>query len=177
MNKFLLSFLIVLTFFIEVQADILSIHKKIVPISLLQIKSIVQNSKKSIHLVIVAKRNQMAKALQFKSMLPLSIKSFSFKTVVIDEKDIKFYALKNQGYIDAFYCFELTDKSYDFLNDFAKTNNLPTFSYNKDGLNNGMLLYIDFTNTIKIYMNKDVLKDNNILFNSRFLLMVKSYVK
>jgi hypothetical protein len=153
----------------------IAIHKRIIPISLLQIDDIMNKNDKKINLVIITPKNQMAKALEFKELLPSSIKSFSLNVIVIEENAIIEYGLENQKNIDAFYCFDLSKDICKFIQKFTIENKIPTFSYSAMGFKRGALLYIFLKNKIHIYMNKRTMKNSKINFNTQFLNMVKLY--
>ena len=163
-------------FFTILNADILDIHKKIVPISLLQVSSIVNKQNKIISLIIIVNKNEELKALRFKRLLPKTIKKYKFKVNIIYENELlngyKNYLLED---CDAIYSFHIQKNSSKQLSKFAIKNRKITFAYKKNGLDCGLLLYIEFTNKISIYINKHILKQSKIVFNSRFLRMVKSY--
>jgi len=177
MKKIFISIVLTTVFFANIKADILTIHKRIVPISLLQIKDIVYKRHRAIYIVIVAKETQMAQAYKFKELLPKTIKTFELDAAVVKDKDIQYYSLKNQDFIDAFYCFDLSDNSYRFLNAFTKNNRIASFSNTMDGLKKGNLLYIEFKNKIKIFINPEVLRKTKISFNNQFMQMVNIYDK
>ena len=157
----------------HLDANILLIHKEIVPISLLQVENIVSKSEKTIHLLIITKENQMAQALKLKELLPKSIKSFAINTTIINDKNMERYTLNTKNHIDAIYCFDLSAKQYKFIN--TLKNKLPTFSYSQDGLKKGALLYIQFKNKIHILMNSNTMKKTKINFNTQFLQIVELY--
>ena len=170
-------FIIFILFTSVIKADNLLVHKKIVPISLLQINDIANKKNKVISLTIVVKDSQMLKALKLKKLLPKTIKSFVLSVTIVKEKDIRYYSLKNQGIVDAFYCFDLSKKSYKFLKYFTINNNIPTFSNTIDGLKKGNLIFIDIKNKIHILINRKVLKDTKISFNNQFMQIVEIYDK
>ena len=177
MKFFYLLSIVFILFISNINADNLLIHKRIIPISLLQIKDIVNKYDKKILIVIVAKQIQIEQAFKFKELLPKTIKTFKLKAVIVKDKDLQYYSLKNQDFIDAFYCFDLSDNSYKFLDTFTKTNHIPSFSNTLDGLKKGNLLYIEFKNKIKIFINLEVFKKTKINFNNQFMQMVDIYDK
>jgi len=168
-------FLIAAIVTLNIFADILSIHKKIVPITILQSNKIVTKENKIIKLAIIVNKTEELKAIKFMNLLPNDVKSYKLDTTIIFEKD-----LQNRSQLqdfDALYCFNLNSNSYKFISNFAIDNKKLTFSYTKKGLDNGLLFYIDFTNKIKIYINRSILIKSKILFNSRFLGIVYAYSK
>ncbi len=170
MNKYIL---ILLIFCLNVNANTLEIHKRIIPISLLQIKNIVNKNEKTIHLLIVTKGNQMAQALKLKELLPKRVKSFSIIITIIKNKYLQKYTLEDKNTIDAMYCFDLSSKQYEFINKLK--NKIPTFSYDLQGLKKGALIYIQLKNKIHILMNRQTMQDTKINFNNQFLQMVELY--
>ncbi len=169
-------FIILSIYFLStVNADMLAVHKRIIPISLLQIDNIVKKTDKKINLVIITPKNQMVKALEFKELLPSIIKSFFLNVKVIEEKDIQEYGLKNQNNIDAIYCFDLSKNICKFIKKFTNKNRIPTYSYSISGFKRGALLYIFLKNKIYIHMNKKTMKNTKIKFNSQFLQIVEFY--
>ncbi len=173
MKKYLTIIILTSIFYINLKADILLIHKRIVPISLLQVKDIVNKKDKIITFVIVTNKNQIAKALRFKELLPSSIKSFTLNISIVYESDIIQYSNKNK--IDAFYCFSLSNDICRFIANFAQQNSIVTFGHSKKCLEEGSLIYIEMTNKINIYLSKKTLKGSKINFNSQFLQIVELY--
>jgi hypothetical protein len=158
-------------------ADMISIHKRIIPISLLQISDIIKKEKREINFIIATKENQIAKALEFKELLPKTVKSFVLKSVVVTDNNIKEYLIEHKNSIDAIYCFDLTKSSCKLIKEFTTKNKVPTFSYSVRGFKRGALLYIEIKNKIHIYMNRKTMKNVKINFNNQFLQMVEMYDK
>jgi DNA integrity scanning protein DisA with diadenylate cyclase activity len=169
-------FIFLLTFSF-VYSGILNIHKKIIPISLLQIKEIINKDKKIINIVIIANKNEEINALSLKESFPKKIKSYRIKITIIYEKNWKSKIVQSKIKYDAIYLFPLKKREYKKIINYANINNIVTFSYNFEGLKIGSLLYIEFTNKITIYLNKKTMKNLDITLNNRFLNMVKLYEK
>lgn len=161
---------------LNLDADMLAVHKRIVPISLFQIKKIVSKDDKIINLDLIVKDNQIVKAIDFQSMLPKYIKSFILKTKIIKESQLVQF-LKNKKNIDALYCFDISKKSWDIVKKFEIKNNIVVYSYSKDGLNFGALLYIELTDKVHLIVNKKILKSSKVIFNNQFLQILDIYDK
>jgi hypothetical protein len=156
-------------------SNILTIHKKIVPITILQVKEIAQKSSKIIHVALVVSSLEMLKALQLQKELPKKIKGFHILTDVIYEEELPKKILNSKKSYDVFYIFDVGQQSFKELIDFSIKNKVLTFSNSFYGLENGSLLYIDLEDKIKIYINKNSMKSIQFTFDSRFLRMVKIY--
>ncbi len=177
MNKIFLSIIITIFIFSNLKANILSIHKRIVPVCLLQIEDIVNKTDKEINLVLVVNKKQISKAIEFKDLLPNKIKLFSLNTKILYDTDIKNYLNDNKNHIDAFYYFDIEKSLYRLLNNYTKKNHIVTFGYDYENLKTGALIYIDIKNKIDIYLNKKLFINNKINFNNQFLQIVEIYDK
>ena len=164
-----------LLLFNTLKADILSIHKKIIPISLLQINSITHKKNKNINFLIISSKNQMAQAIEFKKDLPNKIKIFNLHKTIINANDTKQYLSKHNNFIDGIYLFDIDKKYLHDIIKFANTHHIVTYSYSKKALKLGALLYIDYTNKIHFLINRSSMKKANIHFNSQFLQLVEFY--
>ncbi len=156
---------------LSLNANTLQIHKRIIPMSLLQIHNIINKDKREINFLIITKSNQISKALELQEIFPKKIKSFSIITTVIEEQNMEEYMLNNGKNIDAVYGFGLSVKQYSIINNLKKK--LPTFSYSLAGLKKGALIYIQLQNKIHILLNRTTIKKIKIKFNNQFLQMVE----
>jgi len=151
-------------------SDLLKIHRKLVPMTLLQVKSIVKKEDKTIKILIIANANELLKAQELKDLIPNKIKNFYIETNIIEELDVDtLLTLK----VDAIYTFSLKHSSYETINKFSLKNSIVTFSNSYVGLEKGMLIFIDKKKKINIYMNSKTMKYLKIPFNSKFLSIVK----
>ena len=163
-------FFIVLAFsFSLFGSDLLKIHRKLVPMTLLQVKTIAQKSDKTIKIIIVVNKNERVKALELQTLFASKVKKFSLYTQILEESNIdKLSSLD----FDALYVFTLSKSSYKSINDISKLNNIVTFANSHDGFRNGLLVYIDKKKKIKIYINSTTMKIVKIPFSSKFLSIV-----
>jgi hypothetical protein len=152
--------------------DLLNIHRKLVPMTLLQVKNIAQKSDKTIKIVIITNENELIKAQKFQKLLPSKIKGYSLESKIIDETQIN--KLVNMEY-DSIYAFTLKKQNYEFIANEAQTKKAPTISNSIFGLKNGILLFIDKKKRIKIYINKQTMKLSKVPFSSKFLSIVELY--
>ena len=151
-------------------SDLLQIHRKLVPMTLLQVNSIAKKADKTINIYIISNENELLKAHEFKTMLPKKIKSFKINPTVVEESNID--ELFNDD-IDAIYTFSLSDLSYTTIHSIITQTDIVTFSNLYTGLKKGMLIFIDKKKKIKLYMNSKMMKLQKIPFNNRFLSIVK----
>lgn len=151
-------------------SDLLNIHKKLVPMTLLQVKTIAKKSEKNMKIIIVVNENEILKAKELKDMFPSKIKKFSLTTKIVKESDITNLASLE---FDAIYTFSLSKLSYKMINNISMARGVITFSNSYNGLLNSMLVFIDKKKKIKIYMNAHTMKFTKIPFNSRFLSIVE----
>ncbi|MCK5294058.1 MAG: DUF4154 domain-containing protein [Arcobacteraceae bacterium] len=175
MNNFIKLIIFLIFFSNYLNANILSIHKKIVPISLLQVSSIVNKEVKKINLAIVVKKGEELQAISLQDLMPDKIKTYTLNIEIIYENRIEEQLINNYEHFDAIYLFNLKKENYQKIINYSINNKIVTFSSDKQGLENGALIYIEFTNKIKIYLNKATMKQAKISFNNRFLRMVKIY--
>ena len=159
-----------------IKADELLIHKRIIPISLLQNTHILEKKDKIINFIIAVDNDQILKALEFKKILPKKIKNYKLNIIVLKEKDIKKYCQTHNN-IDAIYMFDLSNDIWSYIKKFTIKHNITVYCYKKDGLKKGGLFYIEFTDKIHILVNKKVLKQSNMIFNSQFLQILEVYDK
>jgi hypothetical protein len=157
-----------------IYADILTIHKKIVPIILLQSKQIITKNDKILNLALVVNQDEEIKAYEFKDILATKIKNFNLKIHIFYESDIKknIFLLNNS---DGIYCFNLSNDTYNLIKNYAINYKKITFSYSKIGLSKGLMFFVDFTTRIIIYANKQSIKSSDIDFNTKFLRIITIY--
>ena len=172
MFKYIFYILFVINFS---YGNILTVHKKILPISLLQVNNIIHKNEKNLNLAIIVNKNEEVNAIYLKDLMPKNIKSFKLNINIIYEKDIIQKLIHTNTKYDAIYCFDLSTNNYNKVINYSITNQIITFAFNHIGLKNGALLYIEFTTKIKIYLNKKTMKKAKISFNNRFLRMVNIY--
>jgi Asp-tRNA(Asn)/Glu-tRNA(Gln) amidotransferase A subunit family amidase len=153
-------------------ADLLNIHRKLVPMTILQIKSIVKKSIKDIKILIITNQNELIKAQKLQSLFPNKIKKFTLQTQIVQESDID--KLYNYNF-DAIYCFSLEQASYDTIKNISLKKNIVTFTNRFGGLKNGLLVYISKKKKIKIWINSQTMRKVKIPFSSKFLSVVKMY--
>ncbi|MEA2098700.1 MAG: hypothetical protein U9P72_01065 [Campylobacterota bacterium] len=151
-------------------SDLLKIHKKLVPMTLLQVKTIAKKSDKTIKIMIVVNENERLKAQTLQDMFAKKVKKFSLQTQILEENNINKLSTIN---FDAIYAFSLSESSYKIINNISKSNNIVTFANSHDGFKNGLLVYIDKKKKIKIYINSTTMKIVKIPFSSRFLSIVE----
>jgi len=162
-------------FFNNLKADLLSIHQRIIPISLLQINSIMHKQDKNINFIIISSKNQMAKAIEFRKNLPNKIKIFNLHKTIVNTNNAKQYLSKHSHFIDGIYLFDIDEKELNYIINFANQHHIVTYGYSKKTLKLGALLYIDYTNKIHFFMNKSSIKKANIHFNNQFLQLMEFY--
>ena len=151
-------------------SDLLKIHRKLVPITLLQVKNIVKQDDKTIKILIVANENELLKAQELEDLMPNKIKNFYIETNILKESKIDELLTLD---FDAIYTFSLKNSTYEVINRYCLKNKIVTFSNSYTGLEKGMLIFIDKKKKIKIYMNTKTMKSLKIPFNSKFLSIVK----
>ena len=155
-------------------ADILAIHKRIIPISLLQVKNIAKKKDKVINLAIVVKDNEYLKAKEFQELLPTKIKSFRLNSKIIkDDKNL--LSNLNNDNIDAIYVFYLNKESFKVVQDFSIKHSIATFANRESYLDFGILLYIGKRKRIEIKLNKEIMKKAKVPFSSKFLSVTRIY--
>ena len=93
-------------------SDLLKIHKKLVPMTLLQVKTIAKKSDKTIKIIIIANKNEYLKAQELQEIFPKKIKSFSLQTEIVEESNIE--TIKSMSF-DAIYSFALKKVNYQFI--------------------------------------------------------------
>ncbi len=114
--------LVIFFFFNLMYADNLLVHKKLIPITLLQIDSIIKKKTKEINLIIIVNKNEEIKALKLKDLLPKTIKEYDLNIdIIYESKSIK-YIENNNKKIDAIYCFNLKKDSYKNIINFTINN-------------------------------------------------------
>jgi len=151
-------------------SDLLKIHRKLVPITLLQVKNIVKQDDKTIKILIVANENELLKAQELEDLMPNKIKNFYIEINILKESKIDELLTLD---FDAIYTFSLKNSTYEVINRYCLKNKIVTFSNSYTGLEKGMLIFIDKKKKIKIYMNTKTMKSLKIPFNSKFLSIVK----
>jgi len=151
-------------------SDLLKIHKKLVPMTLLQVKSIAKKDDKTIKIIIIANKNEYLKAQELQEMFPKKIKSFSLQTEIVEELNIK--KIKSMDF-DAIYSFALNKASYQLIKDISVYKKCVSFANSYKGLEEGILLYIDKKKRIKIYMNAKTMKLVKVPFNNGFISIVE----
>jgi len=151
-------------------SDLLKIHRKLIPITLLQVKNIVKKDDKTIKILIVANENELLKAQELEDLMPNKIKNFYIETNILKESKIDELLTLD---FDAIYTFLLKNSTYEVINKYCLKNKIVTFSNSYTGLEKGMLIFIDKKKKIKIYMNTKTMKSLKIPFNSKFLSIVK----
>lgn len=156
-------------------ADILSIHKKIVPIVLLQSTQISQKYPKEINLGIIVSKDEIVKARNFKELLPKNYKNYLLNIHIIYEENLQKDLYNRSNNYDALYIFSITSSNYERVKEYSINNQLLTFSNDNTGLQKGVLFYIALENKIVIYVNKNIMINSRIKFDQRFLRMVKVF--
>jgi len=151
-------------------SELLKVHRKLVPMILLQVKDIAKKKNKIIKILIVANTNELLIAQELKELIPKKIKYFDIKTSILEESNINELWVLNY---DAIYAFSLSKKTYDMINQISLKDKIVTFSNSNIGLKSGMLVFIDKKKKINIYMNFKTMKQLKIPFNSKFLSIVK----
>ena len=164
-------FFIVIAFSLSLfGSDLLKIHRKLVPITLLQVKSIVKKNDKTIKILIIVNENELLKAQELEDLMPNKIKNFYMETNILKESKIDELLTLD---FDAIYTFSLKNSTYEVINRYCLKNKIVTFSNSYTGLEKGILIFIDKKKKIKIYMNTKTMKSLKIPFNSKFLSIVK----
>jgi len=153
-------------------SDLLKIHRKLVPMTLLQVSTIAKKSDKTIKIVIVVNKNEQLKAIKLQNLFGEKIKRFNLDVKIVEESEIS--ELSNLDF-DAIYAFTLTDSSYKFIDKISRERNSVTFSNTFDGFKKGLLVFIDKKKKIKIYINSDTMKILKIPFSSKFLSIVEIF--
>jgi len=151
-------------------SDLLKIHRKLVPMTLLQVKTIAKKYDKTIKIIIISNENELLIAQELQDLIPKKIKTFKIKTEILQESNINKLNIKK---FDAIYTFSLKDKTYKSINSISLEKKIVTFSNSKLGIEKGMLIFIDKKKKINIYMNSKTMKQLKIPFNSKFLSIVK----
>ena len=151
-------------------SDLLKIHRKLVPMTLLQVKSIAKKKNKTIKVLIIANENELLTAQELEDLIPNKIKKFYIETNILLESNIDNLLTLE---FDAIYTFSLKDPTYKIINEISLKNSIVTFSNSYLGLEKGMLIFIDKKKKINIYMNAKTMKNIKIPFNSKFLSIVK----
>jgi len=151
-------------------SDLLKIHRKLVPMTLLQVKSIAKKDDKTIRILIIVNTNELLIAQELEELIPHKIKNFNIKVDILQESNIDDLISKK---FDSIYTFSLKDETYDIINNISFKGTVVTFSNSYIGLKKGMLIFIDKKKKINIYMNSKTMKLLKIPFNSKFLSIVK----
>jgi len=163
----------ILLFIYVLFGNFLQIHQKIIPITLLQIENIANKGIKAINILVVTKGYDLQKAYELKENFPKEIKTFKINLKIITQKELISYLKWYGNKIDAIYGINLEKSDYNYINN--SNFKIPTFGYSFGDLKNGALLFIEFTDEIKIYLNKKTMKKLKIDFNNQFLEMVEIY--
>lgn len=158
----------------NVFADMLGVHQRIIPISLLQVKKIAKKKDKVINFVIVVSGKETTRASTFEGLLPQKLKSFIFNTKIVKEESLR-SALKED--VDAIYVFGLSDKGFEEIKEFSINHAVPTFANEESYLDKGMLLFIDKKQKIDIKLNKEIMKKAKVPFSRKFLSVTSFYGK
>jgi len=150
--------------------DLLKIHRKLVPMTLLQVSTIAKKNDKTIKIIIVVNKNERVKANKLQNLFGDKIKKFSLDVKILEEENIT--RLKTLDF-DALYAFTLAKENYKTINEISYKKNSVTFANTYDGFKNGLLVFIDKKKKIKIYINSTTMKIVKIPFSSKFLSIVK----
>jgi len=151
-------------------SDLLKIHRKLVPMTLLQVKNIIKKEDKTIKILIIANENELLTAQELADLIPNKIKNFFIEVNILKESNIDNLLILD---FDAIYTFSLKNETYNVINKISLQNSIVTFSNSYDGLEKGMLIFIDKKKKIEIYMNSKTMKYLKIPFNNKFLSIVK----
>lgn len=163
-------FVVLLSSLLLFSSDLLNIHRKLIPMTLLQIKTIAKKSDKTIKILIITKENELLKAHKLQNMFSSSVKNFTLETQILQESDIQeIYSMK----FDAIYAFSLDRSTYKLIQKIVKKRGVVSFSNTNKGLKNGILIYIDKKKRIRIYINSKMMKQQKIPFSSKFLSIVE----
>ncbi len=163
-------FVVLLSSLLLFSSDLLNIHRKLIPMTLLQIKTIAKKSDKTIKILIITKENELLKAHKLQDMFSSNVKNFTLETQILQESDIQeIYSMK----FDAIYAFSLDRSTYKLIQKIVKKRGVVSFSNTNKGLKNGILIYIDKKKRIRIYINSKMMKQQKIPFSSKFLSIVE----